>query len=332
MGVADNLFNDEEAKYFESRGRDIPEAESSEDSGRAGGDELAARDEPVVSEQPDGEHDEAGGEARHTGEVQSSSENEPAGASDGEEQPKRDFEKAYHSERHKRVEMRDRLAEVERQNQEIRKYLEGLNAEKQQPKVEAPDINEDPVGYQQHQMQQLESRVNSQQQILEKQAKQATETSNFEQFKSAYKQSAAEFVKEKPDFVDAYRHLIESKVSEYKNAGYNQQQIDYIIEQQEADVVIKAYQDGVNPAERIYAVAASRGYVKTPPKPQGASHLENVEKGVKKAKGLPNSTASSIGDRLDMNNIDNMDDKEFAAFFNKVKRQQKKEERPSRGW
>ena len=97
MGIADKLFDEQEERYFESRGRDLPETANSEEPRSEPGETHP--EQPVASEADDGGRHEEGDERADTIENEGGNEDGATGESADEERPKRDFEKAYHSER-----------------------------------------------------------------------------------------------------------------------------------------------------------------------------------------------------------------------------------------
>ncbi len=342
MGVADDIFSDEEKKYFESRGQNLPEAGVAEKQGDEGEAEEPRADhyEPEPSQSADDPADARSDEEQHQGEVESGAEDEGYRDSSAEDKPKRDFEKAYHSERHKRSELKERLAQVERQNQEIANYLQQMQTQQhvpqhvpQQPKVEAPNPDEDPLGYAQHQIKELQQRNSEYDEYLrevlrqeEIQKQQVQQQQQYNAMVSDYQQKGAEYASEHPDFNDAYQYFNEKRASALAERGYTRDQIVQAIRDEEIAVAADAYRRGVNPVELLHNVIRAEGWQPQAAQPK-KSKLSKVEKGMKTSKRLPSSRGSSA-DKFDMHRIDEMTPREFDDYFAHVKSQQ----RGTRNW
>lgn len=132
-----------------------------------------------------------------------------------------------------------------------------------------------------------------------------------QQFISSYQQKAQEFITGSddepgvPDFPDAYKHALGMRRMIYETAGYNQAQVNQLLESEEAAIVERAMLDHVNPAKRIYDIAKGLGYapkaaIKADPVNEqtqrqadtadktleAAKKLEKIAKGMDKNKSL----------------------------------------------
>jgi len=327
MANALNLLNEDEKKYFESRGDHEPEGysepsrEDSEEELSDEGQESSAGFDGAVSEGDGAEtseryvedfHDEA--EHRQEGNGKSS---------------KRDFTKAYGIAESKRQELKAQLEVQARQNQMLQQQLQMLMQQQQhagnqqyqqQEAANIPDPSEDPIGYQSYQLAHLNKAVTAQQQYLEQQARAYQEQQAVAALDNAYKASAIEFSKQAPDFVDAYKFLEQSRLNEYMALGYSPQEASYLLQEDERALAAKSFKERANPAERIYAAARARGFNAQ----NQESKLQKVSKGMQNGKSLPRAGGKNLEKGFDLSRIDEMSDAEFDKFFNQMKHESKK--------
>jgi len=167
-----------------------------------------------------------------------------------------------------------------------------------------------------------------------------------------YKSDAQSFVAQKPEFVQAYRHLIDARNMELTLMGYeNPAQRMEIINSEEKELVQTAYKQKRRPAEFIYNVSVARGFraptpapvpaaaapapaapapTPAPAAPQpaapaatatpaalGAQHLANLAAARNAAATLSGSGGAS-GDGVTMEMVAAMSEAEFEAFQNKI--------------
>lgn len=329
-----NIINDDEKKYFDSRGEYEPAgySASDEESGKDSEAEEDTSEQPgqsEVSAEPDesissgdGAEEESGLSEDSDGETEYRSEN--TGKSS-----KRDFTKAYGIAESKRQELKAQLEEQSRQNQLLQQQLQYLMQQQQQgnrapaqqaPAVNIPDPHEDPIGYQSYQFEQLNKTVQAQQQYLAQQAKVQQQQQAIAQLDHAYKTSAMEFQKEAPDFMDAYKFLEKSKIQEYVALGYTPQEASSFLQEDERILAAKAFKERANPAARIYAAAVARGFASEATE----TKLDKVSKGMEKGKSLPRAGGKNIEKGYDISRIDDMSEEEFDKFFNSVRNESKK--------
>lgn len=329
MGFAD--LTEDEQKFFDSKGKEGAPDEPVD----------IGQNEPALSTQaepePEPEQPESGGglDAADDGETAPDSSASDVAESDNRSESertgkKRDFEKAYSAAESKRIELKRQLREQQEQTQALKQQFDQLASHVRtaaQPEVQVPDKDEDPMGYYAHQFENLERTVKQQQEHQRRIEEEQKRAQQMNQFVSAYQQQAAEFAQEQADFSDAYRFLENSRITEYTAAGYTPQEASRMLQEDEVALASRAWQDGVNPAERLYQMAVARGYSPNAvpePAPQ-ASKLESVEKGLKNAKSLSNAKSKSVTAKLDASMIDQMSDDEFDKYFSQMKNQAKKD-------
>ncbi len=127
-----------------------------------------------------------------------------------------------------------------------------------------------------------------------------------------------------PDFPEAYTHALNTRRAIYEAGGFDQAQINAMLESEEAAIVERSLMNGENPARAIYKIAKTLGYqpkakeaVADPVNEQvkkqadtaektlaAATKLEKIAKGMDKNKSLSGagggSDAPSLEELLDM--------------------------------
>lgn len=163
---------------------------------------------------------------------------------------------------------------------------------------------------------------------------------NFENFRNAYAAQAADYTGKQTDFPEAYRHFTSSLAGELNAAGYTDPAfIAAEVQRMELAIAGKAMQDGVNPAERIYAVAKLRGYAQrqaapiaaaqpaAQPQADAAAQLRTLAGGQTAARSLASSGAPT-DPNLSLKKLLEMDDDEFGKMDEKTWRRVMGAERP----
>lgn len=145
------------------------------------------------------------------------------------------------------------------------------------------------------------------------------------QFRTQLMHSVRDVMRERPDFLAAYQHARQARVSELCALGYAPQEALAITFDNEAEVIRNAYAGGQNPAHVIYNYAQRHGYGGEPgPVQQGArtapgsvpamSEAEKVAlaaRGQAASKSLSNAGGGSAGS-LTLEALAGMSDEEFA--------------------
>ena len=266
------------------------------------------------------------GESLETPEPESSEEKEVIDSQSDEEDGRSSVDKpnpkddrtvplaALHQERQKRQEQ-DRKLQVLAQRLEA---LQQAAMPKPEPEPEI-DVNENPIEYFNRENQKLKEQLEQINGFHQAQAQTVQQQQSVEKFKQVYANAAKEYAQQQQDFPEAYHHLVSSRMEELQAMGYDQQRAAQIAERDEAQFVIKAFNDGVNPAERIYNLAKMRGYNQQPQaKPE--VDLDTIEKGVKASRSVGSMKGSPpVGVTLEA--LADMSDEEFEKNFDKIMRQ-----------
>lgn len=188
----------------------------------------------------------------------------------------------------------------------------------------APDPEKDIFAYVQWQQKKIELQDKRFNEMLEAQmaAQQAQQNQQqSQQFQQAYQNDAINFIQKQPDFPEAYKFIANSFATELKSMGYNDQQIQQRLMQEEAVLVSEAFQRNMSPAQVIYDRARARGYNPTQAAQQHQQNtqqkLETIQKGQRATASL-SAAGGSSGEGLTVEAIANMSEEEFAALHSKL--------------
>lgn len=335
-GPVDSYLSADEEAYFKNRGSEdsenkVVEEFSDEHIERPDKPDLERNAESADRASPS---EDSGSEPETLSDTESTDADDEASDSDESGPKSRDYEKAFKTERHKRKELKEALEETNRKAADMEARIEQLKASMlNMPKPEpikapapevVPDEDDDPIGYMQYKTKKLEAHLAQQSHYLQSQYQAQQAQLQDDAFIADYRARAVEFAKKTPDFGKAYEFLIASKLAEYEAAGFNAQQAQDLLKEDERATVAIARQAGVNPAERIYNVAKSRGYntkssVKAPPK-----NLADIKKGLDNSKSLKPGGGDTLEREVGMADVDGMNWNEFDDFFNAMKQKSKR--------
>lgn len=248
---------------LETPNEDIPNEEIQGESQREPGSEVTDR-EPTEQ----GQEREQG-----SSQEQVSSEREPL-SPDELEKRYENLKGALAEERGLRRKEQERLRRIEESIEEGRKA-------KEEPEIDIPDPNEDPIKYLEYDRNERirEAKERADRERQQRQQQRLTQTiSEFE----------AEFAREKPDYNDALKHLLEDRSREIERFTRNPAVARQMALNDALALSQQAIDSGFNPAEALYESALSRGYKHSAPSTTDAqSQLEAVRKGQEAAKTLP---------------------------------------------
>ena len=236
---------------------------------------------------------------------------------------------AMHEERMRRKEIQQELQEIRNRNQSLeqnfQRVMERVN-QSQQPRP--PTFDEDPLNALRFENERIKQHLHQQQLIEQRRAEEANFFSRQQQFVNRYQQDAMDFAAANaPDFKEAYNFLTQSRLNEYKEAGYSSQQANQLLIEDEMAIASKAYSDQVNPAERIYKLAKARGYKQAPPeqKPEDKKlenieqKLDQIEKGVKASKTLNNVGGKRDFSQMTLDQVSQLSEDELDEFVSNKK-------------
>lgn len=252
-------------------------------------------------------------------EEESAQEVDPPSSEQPAEEPEKEKTVPYgalHEERMRRKEaaeetaaMRERMARMEERFQQV--------VQKQEAAPEIVSFEEDPA---EHLRQKGEMLERKQAEIAE-QTRLATEAQQAQQQQNAvvnqYHASAAQYAQTNEHFPAAYQHLVQGRIAEYKAAGHTDAEAVQFVQQDELAIAQKAFQDGVNPAERIYALAETRGFKPEATKESGAEEIDRIEKGQKASRSLSNGRGKAEPPAT-LEALAEMDDDEFDEKWDEI--------------
>lgn len=233
---------------------------------------------------------------------------------------------ALHKERERRKSVESEYMTVREKMARAEERLAVLNEVLQQPTApqapqgdqpeEVPDAEKDIFAFVKYQ----EKKIQELQQRLQQEDQQRQQQRGFQQLETAYKQDAQNFVKQTPDFPDAYSYIANSYAKELAVLGYDEGQIRQQLAREETNLVAEAFKRGMSPSQVLYERAKARGYT---PKAAGqqpnaaAQKLDTIAKGQSTHKSL-SSAGGASGEGLTVEALANMDEAEFAAVAAKL--------------
>lgn len=175
---------------------------------------------------------------------------------------------------------------AETQLEELKRQSETAN----QPKIQAPDPNLDPLGSMMHQLDQMNKTVVNLEQKLSQEQQNNLLKQQFEQFTNSIREIKQNYEKTVPDFQAAYDHVRAVRTEDLRMVGVPAEQISQVLLQDELNIAQNAIKSGRNPAEEMYKMAKRYGYA---PKAAAAmptlptEKLANIVKGQQTSKDLP---------------------------------------------
>lgn len=232
---------------------------------------------------------------------------------------------ALHEERERRKEYQREVQELRNSNTKMEQTWQQMVQRANQPAPQAaPVYEEDPLGALKHQTDQITEALVNQHRYLTTQEQavkqQQIQQQRLSEFSAQCTRSVEEFKGNTPDYLEAYKHLQNVRFEEFQTAGYSAEQAKQLILEDEMAIASKAFQDGVNPAERIYKLASMRGYSKAQASTdvsKAEQRMSQLEKGMKQAsKSLSNVGGKSMNDDISLEALSQMDSSELEGFLN----------------
>lgn len=299
-----DISDEQVDKYFESGGTDIDLPDSAESQESHQTDLQKAEDKTVKNE--------AGAEATKQ---------------DPEKDIDRNYKAAMHEEREKRKDIQRQLEENKRLVDEQKLRAEKLETTFQnfiqrvtQPQEKVPSFEEDPIEALRYQQEQIAKKLQQHDQNNQQRSQQEQTWQAYSQFMTAYHNSAKEFAKTQTDFTQAYTYLHTQRKEELLDAGYNTQQADILLQEDEAAIVANAFSQNKNPAEIIYNLAKRRGFTaaqqQTSQAKNNVQKIQAMEKGMQASKSLSNA-GGKAENTLSLESLASMDAEELDSFLEK---------------
>jgi len=201
------------------------------------------------------------------------------------------------------------------------KMIYAAQQQNEQPKDEAPDPSQDPIGAIQWQQRQIEA----QRQAYEQQQRTQQEQAVISQIDNGYRRAFHEFSAETPDAPLAYQHFTNALGKYFETLGVPEAQIDALVVQEERKLAYQAAQRGQNPAKIVYEMARQFGYAPAPQETQDREAIEKAEKDIDRrqkaaaaSKSISNASGSRGGRAPSAQELISMSDEEFAEMRSKM--------------
>lgn len=218
---------------------------------------------------------------------------------------------------------RERQANAERQAR-LEERLEIINGLFQPAPAAPPNPDQDIFGYVEHLNGQVRTLQQERQQEQARQQQAAQQNQQISRLTSAYREDAARFSQETPDFKDAYQFMLNSRGAELKAAGYDDATIQQTLRNDELAIANFAFQNQRSPAETVYQMAQARGYRQGTAPAAGAqprnngnganAQLQQLQRAQAASVSLGRAGGSAGGMKLSLEAIDRMPQSEFEAL------------------
>ena len=239
---------------------------------------------------------------------------------------------AFHRERERRkateaelMSARERMARADERLAVLNDILSASESPTQEKKPEEappPDPETDIFGYVKWQAQKIQELEESRkaETTQREQARLASEVQNY------YRNDAMAFMKEQPDFADAYNHVAQSFASELRAKGLNDEQIQQQLMSEEAQIAYQCRIRGTSPSQVIYEMAKARGWQskggngnapQAAPSDTAQKKIANIQQAQRASVSL-SGAGSSGGEGLTIEALANMSDDEFAAVSSRL--------------
>lgn len=188
---------------------------------------------------------------------------------------------------------RKAMEEERYQRKEAQKELQRIREEsekKLQPQEQDEEID-DPI-------EALNKEVSKIKQEANQQKEQQRIQEEFNTFAEDVKGKTSEFAAKTPDYVEAYNHLVGSRLDELRILGYSEQQAKQMVAQQEVELAYISMQNGANPGETVYNLAKQRGFVSKSDQrsAETSKKMDNIERGMSASMSLGSSSSNSDAD------------------------------------
>lgn len=285
------------------------------------GGELSKTDAALLNETPEAE-DKADEPANDGPEVREQDEPDEAQAEEKLADEANEKKVPYGAMHEERMRRKEAMAEAQELRDKMVRMEERFKAFQEAIKPEEPEVlfDDDPAEYLRRQSektsQTLEQMQKQQQEAIQKQQQQA----NANQFLNRYQTAAQEYAESNPDFQDAYNHLVNGRVQEHMLAGgMDRDQAVALAQREEQAIASRAFEEGVNPAEKLVELAKLRGWTKSPQssKVNGTvDKVAQVEKGQKAAKTI--SKGGSSQGELTLEALADMEGEDFDKAWDKL--------------
>jgi hypothetical protein len=318
-------FSPAEAAYFSSKGADTSGLES--ERGPAETPQAPASNEGNPA--PPASHSTTSGPPEGPVDVEDGEEVVIVGADGKPRATNGRFvpHQALHKERERRKSVETELMTYRERTARADERLAVLNELMTKPEAPPASASEQPIDPEVDPIGALKQ-LHARNQALEKQLQESTKTveerESARAMVSAYQNDAARFVQEKPEFRDAYVHLMAGRHRELEAMGMSDAaERNRFIANEERQLVASAFQSRRSPAQMLYSLAVARGFSYAPPapepaKPDHAAKIESIAKGQRQAGASLSAAGGTAGEGLTAAALADMSEEEFSAVAAKL--------------
>ena len=142
-----------------------------------------------------------------------------------------------------------------------------------------PDFDVDPDAYTRHKLETIEQKLAAEEKDRKASSEEQQRTQQAQQFLNMYANAAKQFAAEQPDAREAYDFVMKEYDRELELRGYTDPaDRQRRLEMEEEQIVVRAFQQGANPAKRLYELAKSRGYKPKQSEEDKLTRLAETEK------------------------------------------------------
>lgn len=239
-------MNEAESKFFESKGQDVAASLT---------EEAPDLERPVEGEtRPDTDWTPASAGVTNSEDAKLKSEK----VSEGKFVPLQ----ALQEERAEKKQLRKELRQYREWQAQLAQRLQQMPVVQPIPVAEAPDPQTRPLDYINHVLGNMQSTTAELQPWRQQQEQSAQQRAAVQQYESWATAQEQEFVKEQPEYPEAYRFAAEARDRELQTLGYSDPAARAnIVLMNTAEIINNAIQQGQNPAELVWEYARARGFV-----------------------------------------------------------------------
>ena len=299
-----------------------------------------AAQEPA--QEPEAENQNPAPAEGETGQNQETPTQEPTPEPDNQEKVKLVPHQALHEERMRRQELQAELQSLKAQMEQfksLKEELESLRNKSDQSedqaiaKKEEELFEEDPIEALRLRTERLQKALEQAQNKVETSEKltkeQIEQQQRLQEIQARTQADVASFMKENPDYPQAFEFLMESRIKELQALGLEDHEIQQTLAQEALALSVSTLERGRSPAEAAYNLAKAKGY-----KPQTKSEtptekptkdadsleeqMKRLEAGQKMAQS--NSGGQSEG-KLTLAAIESMSDDEFDRLWAQLEKE-----------
>lgn len=200
-----------------------------------------------------------------------------------------------------RIESQKKLSALE---EEIQQLKQSISQKKEEPEIDFENAPLDALKRQSEQLAEKQKEYDNR--IKQEDAKRKSDE-EFNAFALEVQSKTHEFIKDNPDYPEAYAFLKETRVNELKIYGLTDKQIAQQLAEDEVSIAALAINGDRNPGEVLYSLARHRGYVSKTQEQisQSTEKLDRIERGASLSKSL-GGKGGNVSVDLSMESLEGM--------------------------